>query len=77
MGRGEAQRKALDGLQAAVVRGSGLIAASCPSADATTPPARLSAIMTRLGAMHATLDGFARALAPVYGALDPVQTVDF
>lgn len=77
VGRGEAERKALDGLQAAVVRGSGQLAGSCPSADAATPPARLAAIMKRLGAMHATLDGFSRALAPVYAALDPVATVDF
>lgn len=77
VGRGEAARKALDGLRAAVMKASGLIAPTCQGADATTPPARLAAIRARLEAMRATLDGLAGALAPVYAALDPVETVDF
>jgi hypothetical protein len=77
VGRGEAQRKALDDLQAAVAKATAGLAPACQPADATTPPARLAAIHSRLAAMRAALDTLMTAVDQVYAALDPVQTVDF
>ncbi|MGO9359082.1 MAG: Spy/CpxP family protein refolding chaperone [Xanthobacteraceae bacterium] len=77
VGRGDAQRKALDDLQAAVAKATAGLAPACQPADATTPPARLAAIRSRLADMRAALATLSTAVGQVYAALDPVQTVDF
>jgi hypothetical protein len=77
VGRGDEERKALDGLQAALGKATAQLTSSCQPADAGAPPARLVALRSRLEAMRTALDGLTAAVGPIYATLDEVQTADF
>jgi hypothetical protein len=65
----DAQRASLTALQDAAAKAADILKSSCPPADARTPPARLTAVATRLDALlqaivtvHPALDNFYNSL---------------
>jgi LTXXQ motif family protein len=73
----EAQQAKLKVLQSAAAQAADQLAASCPSALPTTPPARLAAVSKRLEVMHGAVKNVRGALDDLYGDLSDEQKAQF
>jgi len=73
----EAQRASLTALQQASAKAADMLKASCPAAEAITPPARLEAIANRLGTMLQAVKSVRAALDDFYDKLGDEQKAQF
>jgi LTXXQ motif family protein len=73
----EAQNAGLRALDEASAKAAGLLAASCPTDRALTPPGRIAAMEQRLTAMLQAVDTVQPALAKFYGSLSDEQKARF
>jgi hypothetical protein len=73
----DAQRTKLQALQSAVTQAGDAIKAACPSDMPATPPSRLAAIGSRLGAMLQAVQTLQPALADFYNSLTDDQKARF
>jgi hypothetical protein len=72
-----AQAVKLTALKSAVEQGADIIRSACPSEMPATPPARLSAMSKRLGAMLRAVETVQPALADFYNSLSDDQKARF
>jgi hypothetical protein len=73
----DAQRASLTALQDAAAKAADILKSSCPPADARTPPARLTAVATRLDAMLQAIGTIRPALETFYNSLTDEQKAAF
>jgi len=73
----EAQQVRLNALQSAAAQAAEQLAASCPSEQPATPPARLAAVTQRLDVMLQTVRSVRAALDDFYGTLSDEQKAQF
>jgi hypothetical protein len=73
----EQQQAKLDALKTAMANAADRLAQACPSSLPATPPARLTAISTRLDAMLDSIKSVRGALDDFYGSLSDEQKAQF
>jgi hypothetical protein len=73
----DAQRAALDELNAANAQAAAVLNENCPTDQALTPPGRVAAMETRLSAMLKALDTVQPAMAKFYNSLTDEQKARF
>src|SRR5262249_9395714 len=73
----DAQRASLTALQDAAAKAADILKSSCPPADARTPPARLTAVATRLDALLQAIVTVRPALDNFYNSLTDEQKAAF
>ena len=73
----DAQRAKLQALQSAASQAADTIKAACPADVPPTPPARLTAVGQRLGAMLQGVETMQPALAGFYNSLSDDQKARF
>jgi hypothetical protein len=73
----DAQRAALDELNAATAQAAAMLNENCPTDQALTPPGRVAAMETRLSATLKALDTVQPAMAKFYNSLTDEQRARF